>query len=82
MSSDPSVPEVVRSEYATKWGYCGDEFPETDHFPPQLYIREARRLVGGHVFSQNDVQQARTKPLGNLSIGMGCYNFDSHCEER
>ena len=51
------------------------------HFPPQLYIREARRLVGDAVFTQNDV--VRRTPMGNAAaIGMGCYNFDSHCEER
>ena len=49
-----------------------DEFPETDHFPPQLYIREARRLVGDKVFTQNDVTDQTHKPLGNASIGMGC----------
>jgi len=70
----------VRQQYANEWGYCGDEFEETDHFPPQLYIREARRLVGDRVFTQNMAMDKT--PLGNLSIGMGCYNFDSHCEER
>jgi hypothetical protein len=80
MSSDASVPADVRQKYAEEWGYCGDEFPETDHFPPQLYIREARRLVGDRVFTQNDAMNKT--PLGNLSVGMGCYNFDSHCEER
>jgi len=80
MSSDASVPEHIRSEYANVWGYCGDEFHETDHFPPQLYVREARRLVGERVFTQND---ATSKvPRGNESVGMGCYGFDSHCEER
>eukprot|EP00040_Diaphanoeca_grandis_P026029 m.145111 g.145111 ORF g.145111 m.145111 type:complete len:683 (+) comp30417_c0_seq2:184-2232(+) len=80
MSSDASVPSDVRTKYAQTWGYCGDEFPETNHFPPQLYIREARRVVGDKVLTQNDVTDK--VPLGNLSIGMGCYNFDSHCEER
>ena len=78
MSSDSSVPASVRAAQG-EWGYCRDEFPETDHFPPQLYIREARRLIGDSVFTQNDVASA---PLGNASIGLGCYNFDSHCVER
>ena len=78
MSSDPSVPSPVREAYANTWGYCGDEFAETVHFPPQLYVREARRMVGDAVFTQNDVQLKVI--LGNASIGMGCYGFDSHCE--
>lgn len=80
MSSDASVPANVRRQYAEEWGYCGDEFADTDSFPPQLYIREARRLVGDRVFTQNDAMNKT--PRGNLSIGMGCYGFDSHCEER
>lgn len=80
MSSDASVPPPVRSAYADVWGYCGDEFAETGHFPPQLYIREARRLVGDAVFTQLDAENKTD--IGNLSLGMGCYNFDSHCTKR
>ena len=86
MSSDESVPESISQQFATSWGYCGDEFFDTEeamggpHFPPQLYVREARRLVGDQVFTQVDA--LNKTPRGNLSIGMGCYNFDSHCEER
>lgn len=86
MSSDASVPKNVSEAFATQWGYCGDEFAETEeamggaHFPPQLYIREARRLVGDEVFTQGDALNKTGR--GNLSVGMGCYNFDSHCEER
>jgi hypothetical protein len=75
-----SNPNPPTPRYANTWGYCGDEFTETDHFPPQLYVREARRLVGDTVFTQNSAMDKA--PLGNVSIGMGCYNFDSHCEER
>jgi hypothetical protein len=80
MSSDPSVPESIRKAYANDWGYCGDEFNKTGHFPPQLYVREARRMIGDHVLTQGDV--LNKTDIGHLSIGMGCYNFDSHCEER
>ena len=70
MSSDSSVPEDVRSKYANEWGLCGDEFAETAHMSPQLYIREARRLVGETVFTQNSALDKT--PRGNESIGMGC----------
>jgi hypothetical protein len=80
MFSDSSVPDDIRSQYANDWGYYGSEFHDTDHFPPQLYVREARRLVGQRVFTQNDVTYKF--PRGNESVGMGCYGFDSHCEER
>ena len=70
MSSDSSVPEDIRSKYANDWGLCGDEFPETAHMSPQLYIREARRLVGEKVFTQNNALDKA--PRGIESIGMGC----------
>ena len=65
-----------RASFANIWGLCGDEFVETGHFPPQLYVREARRMVGMEVFRQGDVGK---RPLGTRSIGMG---FDSHCVKR
>jgi hypothetical protein len=43
--------------------------------PEQLYIREARRMVGDFVYTQNDAQARRS--YGNRSIGMGSYNFDA-----
>jgi hypothetical protein len=58
LQNDEAVPEKFRSE-AREWGWCRDEFSETDHLPPQLYIREARRMVGVHVFVQADSEYVR-----------------------
>jgi hypothetical protein len=57
LQNDESVPETFRNE-AREWGWCRDEFPETAHLPPQLYVREARRMVGVHVFVQADCKRA------------------------
>jgi hypothetical protein len=57
LQNDKAVPEKFRSE-ACEWGWCRDEFPETDHLPPQLYVREARRMVGVHVFVEADSDYA------------------------
>ena len=61
------------------WGLCKDEFTDTAHWPHQLYVREARRMVGEYVMSQRDIQTELTKPD---VIGMGSYNSDSHNVQR
>ena len=62
-----------------RFGLAADEFADNNHFPTQLYIREARRMVGNFVMSQRDIQTERTK---SDSIGMGSYNSDSHNVQR
>jgi hypothetical protein len=79
MSTDPALNASIRSAFR-EYGLCKDEFTETENWPPQLYVRAARRLVGDTVFTQNVPATNRT--WGNLSIGCGSYNFDSHTAER
>jgi len=52
-----------------------DEFTENGGWPYQLYIREARRIIGVHVMTENDLQIRREVPH---PVGMGSYNLDSH----
>jgi len=78
LSHDPSVPVSLRDE-VNSWGLPMDEFPDTGHWPNQLYIREAIRMRGAYVMHQADLQTDRTKPD---SIGMGSYNSDSHNVQR
>ena len=74
LANDPQVPEPLRKE-TNEWGLCKDEFTDTDNWPFQLYVREARRMVGEYVAVQKDLQTELTKPD---PIGMGSYNSDSH----
>ena len=72
MGHDPSVPEDIRTE-VRRWGLARDEFTDTGGWPHQLYVREARRMLGEHVMTQHDLETRRTK---YDSIGMGGYNMD------
>ncbi len=78
LANDPRVPAPLQGEIRG-WGLCADEFHGTRHWPHQLYVREARRLVGDFVMTQQDIQTGRAKPD---VIGMGSYNSDSHNVQR
>ena len=80
LQNDEAVPEPFRSE-AREWGWCRDEFHRTNHLPPQLYVREARRMVGQRVFTQRDSEHAPGDARAVLhtdAIAMGDYGNNCH----
>jgi len=78
VTNDPRVPEDIRNEMAT-WGLAKDEFTDNDNWPYQIYVREARRMVGEYVITENDILSRIEVPE---SIGMGSYAMDSHHVQR
>jgi FAD dependent oxidoreductase len=78
LATDPRVPAGLSAEMK-EWGLCRDEFIDAGHWPYQLYVREARRMIGEYVMSQKDIQSDLAKPD---AIGMGSYNSDSHNVQR
>jgi hypothetical protein len=74
MANDPAVPEPIRAEYAS-WGLAANEFADTDNWPHQLYVREARRMLSDYVQTEADCTSGRTCAD---PVGMGAYQMDSH----
>jgi hypothetical protein len=74
LQHDPSVPEDIR-ERMQPIGLAKDEFADSGHWPPALYVREARRMVGRYVMTQDDVRSNIAK---DDSIGVGSFPIDSH----
>ncbi|MFD1142061.1 FAD-dependent oxidoreductase [Larkinella insperata] len=75
---DPRVPQELRQEMR-KWGYPKDEYTDTGHWSPQLYVREARRMVGAYVMTQANCQG---KEVVEDGVGMAAYTMDSHNIQR
>ncbi|MBT1689181.1 FAD-dependent oxidoreductase [Fulvivirgaceae bacterium PWU37] len=71
---DPRVPQALRDEMLT-YGYPRDEYTDNGHWSPQLYVREARRLVGAYVMRQANCEGREVVRDG---IGMAAYTMDSH----
>jgi hypothetical protein len=78
MANNPRVPEDVRTAMA-KWGLAKDEFTDNAHWPRQIYVREARRMVGAFVMTEHEVLNKREVPM---PAGMGSYTMDSHNVQR
>jgi len=75
LAHHPRVPEKVRDEFQT-WRLAKDEFVDNDNWPPQLYIREARRMVSAYVVTEHD---CRGKTVAEDSVGLSTYfGMDSH----
>ena len=78
IANDPRVPKDVQGEMR-RWGLARDEFPDSVGWPHQLYVREARRMVGKYVMTENDLLKKRPTPE---PVGMGSYTIDSHNVQR
>ncbi|MBO9562961.1 MAG: FAD-dependent oxidoreductase [Niastella sp.] len=71
---DPRMPEHLRNQML-KWGYPKDEYTKNDHWSPQMYVREARRMVGQYVMTQANCEG---KEVVQDGVGMAAYTMDSH----
>ena len=76
LANHPRIPAAVRA-YFSQFGTCRDEFPDGpgDGWQSQLYVREARRMVGETVMTEHHCRGTRTAPH---PVAMAAYGIDSH----
>ncbi|MGH9831694.1 MAG: FAD-dependent oxidoreductase [Blastocatellia bacterium] len=78
IANDPRMPKDVQDEFR-KWGLARDEFKDNGNWPHQIYVREARRMIGAYVMTEHELLKKRPTPD---SVGMGSYGIDSHNIQR
>lgn len=74
LGHDERVPEFMRIEML-KWGYPKDEYVDNNHWTHQLYVREARRMIGDLVMTEH---HCVGKEVVDDVIGWAAYTMDSH----
>lgn len=74
LGHDERVPSHIR-EQMLQWGYPADEYVANGHWTPQLYIREARRMVSDMVMTQHHCQG---RAMVSDPVAMAAYTMDSH----
>ncbi|HVG14564.1 MAG TPA: FAD-dependent oxidoreductase [Chitinophagaceae bacterium] len=71
---DSRIPKHLQTEML-QWGYPKDEYVDNNHWSPQMYVREARRMIGSYIMTQHDCEGREVVTDG---VGMAAYTMDSH----
>ncbi len=80
LQNDESVSQTQREKFRM-WGLPKDEYADNGHVPYEMYVREARRIVGRHVSTEHDGMLAKDfarTPVRPDSIAVTDWYMDSH----
>ena len=83
LQNDAEIPESHRA-IARQYYLPLDEFTDNGHFPFQLYVREARRLIGEYTLTEHDITSlAAEHSIHADTIAIGEFPIDSFpCRKR
>ena len=76
--TDERVPKHLQ-DFVSQWGYPKDEYIDNNHWTPQLYVRESRRMVSDYIMTEANCVG---KELVTDGVGMAAYTMDSHNTQR
>ncbi|KAL2835941.1 FAD dependent oxidoreductase-domain-containing protein [Aspergillus pseudoustus] len=89
-ANDEAVPLSIREAWST-FGYCLDEFPDNNHFPRRLYVRDARRMVSDYIITQHTASEPdhghhdgpKSKSESEPDpVAVAYWPMDTHCTRR
>ena len=76
LGNDPRVPDTIRREMKN-WGLPKDEFTDNGHFPNQLYVREARRMIGPYIMTEHNIRGTERRQAPQ-PVALATYALDCH----
>jgi hypothetical protein len=74
LGNDTGVTSELRRQMLS-WGYARDEFKDNGGFPHQMYVREARRMIGEYVMTEHN---CTGKEVVSDPVALAAYTMDSH----
>lgn len=73
LQNDLRIPTSYRSQYVG-YGLAKDEFIENNNWPLEIYVREARRMIGAYVMTESSIVKNDATDV----VCLGSYHMDSH----
>src|SRR5690606_5527556 len=83
LANDPEVGKLapdLQSEWAS-WGLAKDEFQDSNGWPRQFYVRDARRMVSDYVITEHHTSRSNPTPVED-PVAVAYWPPDLHSARR